>query len=178
MNWCKSKLETLQHVVEKQSKNDKCVLYISPRPYVSENEEPYDVEVLSVQIDNIPSTTQLKELIINSINEYDKCSDINTFFFNDEPSWLDKNTRIGLINSLSIQKDKGLETSTIWINGSPHVVDIERFIDFLRDLEIYAIECYNTTQTHIQNINMITDRNMLFNYNFCSSYPEKLHFAA
>jgi hypothetical protein len=53
---------------------------------------------------------------------------------------------------------------------------IEEALNLLEALEVYAIQCYDTTQTHIYNVNQINSLEELNSYDYTSDYPEVLHF--
>ena len=50
-----------------------------------------------------------KKEVIRKIDAYDKSSDVNSFLLNGIQVWLDKDTRVGLMNSIKIEKDAGKE---------------------------------------------------------------------
>jgi hypothetical protein len=43
-------------------------------------------------------------------------------------------------------------------------------------VEVYASACYDNTQRHVYNVNMINDIDSLKEYNYKDNYPEKLRF--
>ena len=69
--------------------------------------------------------------------------------------WLNKSTRVGLMNSISIERESGRSETTIWLGNTKLVLSIEKAIDMLQQIELYALACYNTTQGHINAINQL-----------------------
>ena len=90
--------------------------------------------------------------------------------------WLDKSTRVGLINSLTVQKERGDTESTLWLNGDSFTVNIDAALAMLKAIELYAIVCYNNTQQHIASINSIESQDELLSYDVTIGYPEQLVF--
>ena len=52
----------------------------------------------------------------------------------------------------------------------------ESLLTMLAQLEVYAIDCYNTTSDHLHNINLLTIKEEIDNYDYTVNYPEKLIF--
>ena len=117
-----------------------------------------------------------KERKVALIKDYDKSQGVNSFILNGRPAWLDKATRVGLINSLQIEKAAGHKTSQLWLDGEPYTVDIDVALQMLAVLELYAKECYNVTEQHLANVAAETDLNRVYNYNYTKGYPKRLQF--
>ena len=58
-----------------------------------------------------------KKAKIREIDKYDTSVEVNSFFLNGLQVWLNKDTRVGLMNSLTIEKNAGKEDSTLWFNN-------------------------------------------------------------
>jgi hypothetical protein len=56
------------------------------------------------------------------------------------------------MNSLSIEKSSGKETSTLWFGNIKLTINTDAAIQMLSALELYALECYNKTAEHKLNI--------------------------
>ena len=117
-----------------------------------------------------------KERKISLAKYYDKSQAVNSFMVNDSPAWLDKATRVGLINSLQIEKAVGREDTTIWLNGASYTLSIDDALKMLTVIELYAVDCFNTTENHIKAINELEDLNRVYNYNYTKGYPKRLRF--
>ena len=83
-----------------------------------------------------------------AILAYDTSSDVNGFMLNGNKVWLDKETRVGLMNSTTIAKSVGQKTTTLWLGSMKLVVDCDNAIQLLSALEMYALECFNVTASH------------------------------
>ena len=117
-----------------------------------------------------------KLLLLERINAYDQSENVNSFVVNDEQVWLDKATRVGLMNSVTIEKNSGKANSIIWLNNKGITVDCTTLIEMLNSLELYALACYNKTEEHKSNVEKLTDVSQLDNYDYTQDYPEKLEF--
>ena len=51
------------------------------------------------------------------IDRYDSSSAVNSFLLNGMEVWLDKATRVGLMNSTTIAKAMGKAKSTLWLGS-------------------------------------------------------------
>lgn len=116
-----------------------------------------------------------KSLLLHEVTEYDKSSHVNGFYLNGTQAWLDKATRVGLANSIAIEKAAHLTQTVLYLNGHALIIDIEKAQQMLSLLELYALDCYRQTETHKININAITNINEL-NYDYTTGYPEQLQF--
>ena len=114
-----------------------------------------------------------KDKLISEINEYDKSEDVNTFYYKGEKAWLDKATRVGLINSTTILKNSGEENTTLWLNNKAFIITCNDLLDLLDKLELYTIKCNNVTNQHKANILALTS---IQEYDYKSDYPLKLQF--
>ena len=151
---------------------------LAPRPYTptEEDTEEFNAEVLSVRVEKTLNTYELIQLLQDLQREFDKSDEVNYFLVENKKCWLDRETRVGLINSITIQKDAGLEEVILWLGGIPYTVSADYALEFLRSLELYAVRCYNNTQTHLVEISNILDRDTLFEYNICAGYPKPIVF--
>lgn len=110
------------------------------------------------------------------IQDYDKCEAVNSFLVNGDRMWLDKNTRVGLVNSTQVAKAAGAEYIVLWANDKSYNVPCDTMLQMLAVLELYAMECYNVTAEHIAKVNALEDLNRIYNYNYTKGYPQRLKF--
>ena len=89
-----------------------------------------------------------KKAKIAEIAAYDTSDKVNGFILNGMLVWLDKATRVGLMNSTNIAKAAGQQTTTLWLGGAKLVVGCDKAIQLLSALEMYALECFNVTASH------------------------------
>lgn len=115
-----------------------------------------------------------KQTVLKELAAYDVSAEINSFIVNGTTAWLDKATRVGLMNSTTIAKNLGLKTTTLWLGDTKLVLDCDKAIDFLSKIEMYAMECYNRTAVHRQAIEELTDIADVLQYDYKSGYPNKL----
>lgn len=124
----------------------------------------------------ISELDQAKNKKIKEIDEYDTSSEVNSFYLNGVQVWLDKATRVGLMNSLNIEKSAGKTNSTLWLGNVKIVVPIDSAVQMLNALELYALECYNKTAEHKKTVEGLTEVSAVSNYNYKEGYPAKLEF--
>lgn len=118
-----------------------------------------------------------KNIMLSKIDAYDKSNEVNIFYLNDAPVWLDKDTRVGLMNSTQIEKTLGHETTTLWFNSTSFTLSCDLAINLLSQLEIYALKCYNKTSEHKANVQKLNNIDDVKNYNYKEGYPEKLRLS-
>lgn len=119
---------------------------------------------------------QLKLEKIQEIIVWDKSLEVNSFILNGESVWLNKADRIGLMNSIQIEKNVGKTISTVWFNNKKFNIDCDRAIALLSILELYALECYNVTESHKYNVNNLQSEEEINSYDYTDNYPDKLIF--
>ena len=112
---------------------------------------------------------------IAEITDYDTSDKVNGFMLNGVLVWLDKATRVGLMNSTTIAKAAGQETTTLWLGGAKLVVGCDKAIRLLSALEMYALECFNVTASHKQAVSELTTIEEVEVYDYKTGYPEKLN---
>lgn len=115
-----------------------------------------------------------KQQKLAQVDEYDTSEDVNSFVLNGNAVWLSKADRVGLMNSISIEKIAGRDTSTLWFNGVKLVVNIDQAIQLLSALELYALDCYNVTASHKANVRELTTIEDVDAYDYKIGYPSKL----
>lgn len=120
------------------------------------------------------SVEEAKEMLIADITAYDTSSVVNGFVLNGAVVWLDKATRVGLMNSTTIAKAMGQATTTLWLGDTKLEVDCDKAIQLLSALEMYALECFNVTASHKQAVSELTDIGEVLSYDYTKGYPEKL----
>ena len=114
---------------------------------------------------------------IAEIVAYDTSSSVNGFILNGMLVWLDKATRVGLMNSTTIAKSAGKQTTTLWLGGIKLVVDCDKAIQLLSDLEMYALDCFNVTESHKQAVSELTTIEEVEAYDYKAGYPKMLEMS-
>ena len=171
----------------------KCVEAIL-KQYVNEEKSTlYDIMLLqgtndqiddiyyNIQVDfgiesPISKLDQAKKEVIRKIDEYDTSVNVNSFKLNGIDVWLSKDTRVGLMNSISIEKAAGKEQSVLWFNSICVTVNCDSAIQMLSALELYALDCYNKTAQHKINVQNLSSIEEVHNYDYTQGYPSKLEF--
>ena len=114
---------------------------------------------------------------IAEITAYDTSDKVNGFILNGMLVWLDKATRVGLMNSTNIAKASGQETTTLWLGGAKLVVDCDKAIQLLSALEMYALECFNVTASHKQAVSELMNLEDVEVYDYKTGYPKMLEMS-
>lgn len=139
---------------------------------VSDGWEPYvlkrytDDELLNI------AKNKKKKLILS----YDSSSNVNIFYIQDIPVWLDKNTRAGLM--LRFQSELALNKTytTLWYKGMNFTLQLNSAMSMLYAIENYASQCYDRTQMHLSEIDKMETRDEVKAYDHKNGYPDKLYF--
>ena len=111
---------------------------------------------------------------LEAILAYDTSSDVNGFMLNGNKVWLDKETRVGLMNSTQITRDMGQDTTTLWFDGYKLEVRCDMAIMLLSSLEMYALECFNVTAAHKKAVSELTTIEEVEAYDYKTGYPKQL----
>lgn len=129
----------------------------------------------------VPSDSELlaqaKQAKTQEIEAYDTSTDVNGFQLNGNTVWLDKDTRMGLMNSTTIAKNMGQESTTVWFGGISMTIPCDTAIQMLSALEMYALECFNVTARHKANVAALTSVSEVEAYDYKGGYPSKLDLA-
>ena len=111
---------------------------------------------------------------LEAILAYDTSSDVNGFMLNGNKVWLDKGTRVGLMNSIQITRDMGQDTTTLWFDGYKLEVRCDMAIMLLSSIEMYALECFNVTAAHKKAVSELTTIEEVEAYDYKNGYPKQL----
>ena len=124
-----------------------------------------------------PSIEEIRAHKLNELSLYDSSDMVNQFCIDNTHGWWNKATRVGLMNSIAIEKASGRSETNIWLGDTLFVLPVEKAIYMLQQLELYALACYDTTQRHINAINQLETKEEIEAYNFKTGYPGKLNFS-
>lgn len=138
---------------------------------IAENAEGYPVLV-----DYVPTIDEIRAQKLAELRAYDASDSVNQFSINGVPGWLNKSTRVGLMNSIAIEKEAGRKVTNIWLGDMLFVLPIEKATDMLHQVELYALACYNVTQGHIKAVNQLETKEAVKAYDYKQGYPSKLNF--
>lgn len=113
---------------------------------------------------------------IAQITAYDTSEVVNSFTLDGDVRWISRDDRISTMNSTTILKNAGVETTTQWFDGQKYTLSCDTLIQMLQALEIYALACYNVTEEHKAAVNALTTIEEVDAYDYTTGYPEKLSF--
>ena len=111
---------------------------------------------------------------IAEIAAYDTSDKVNGFILNGQIVWLNKATRVGLMNSTTIERDLGQETTELWLGEHNLIIKCDLAIQLLQQLEVYALKCFNVTATHKKEVNNLSTIEEINSYDITKDYPDKL----
>lgn len=111
---------------------------------------------------------------IAEITAYDTSDKVNGFILNGMTVWLDKATRVGLMNSTTIAKAAGQQTTTLWLGDVKLEVDCDKAIQLLSALEMYALECFNVTAAHKAAVAELKTIKEVETFDVTADYPQQL----
>lgn len=123
-----------------------------------------------------PTLEVVKGIKIEEITTYDESDSVNSFTLGGKRMWLDKETRVGLVNSITIEQTARKETTVLWYDAVKYVLPIPLALQMLAALELYALASYNATQEHIAAVKALTMKEEVEAYDYTSGYPDKLVF--
>lgn len=153
------------------------------------NMEDGTIRAVEVELDHEPTAEDIAAIEaeavareqarkISEIKVYDKSANVNGFLYNGNEYWFDKQTRVGLVNSIAIEKIAGKANTIIYCGDTPVELSIEDAEDFLKDLELYAIACFRQTEDHIAAVRALTSPYEVKAYDHTASYPAKIELDA
>lgn len=119
-------------------------------------------------------TAAAQKMVLEQIDKYDTSPSVNGFMLNGLRVWLNKDTRVGLMNSTSIAKAMGKTTTTLWFGGMQIEVNCDKAIQLLSALEMYALECFNVTAAHKKAVAELNTVEEVLEYDYTKGYPEQL----
>ena len=118
----------------------------------------------------------IKADLIAQITAYDTSDAVNSFTLQGKQMWLPKETRVGLVNSITIEKNAGKEVTGLWHDGVRYELPVDTALQMLAALELYALECYNVTAAHKAAVSALESVEDIVAYDYTQNYPEKLNF--
>lgn len=122
-------------------------------------------------------TAAAQKMVLEKITEWDTSEAVNGFILNGQRVWLDKATRVGLMNSTTIAKGMGQATTTLWLGDVKLVVECDKAIQLLSALEMYALECFNVTAAHKKAVSEMSTVEEVLGYDYTAGYPKMLEMS-
>lgn len=146
--------------------------------YISPNEEILAQAGYYPYVPPEPSDESKFELAkadkMADIDAYDSSTEVNVFYLNGNPLWLDAQTRQQLRTSIDAYQSSGVDVVTKWFNGQQFTFPTNVWLQMLNALEIYAAEALNVTELHRSEVSKIDNLDDLNAYDITLGYPEKL----
>lgn len=125
------------------------------------------------------SVSSAKAKVLQEISDYDSSTEVNQFYLGKLPLWLSKETRVGLVNSITIEQKaqlaEGVEVpmTSLWYNNFKVELPCDAALQMLSALELYALQCYNVTAGHKAAVEALDDIEEILNYDYTTGYPQK-----
>lgn len=129
-----------------------------------EHKEPTEEELLQAAI----------EQKINDIRFYDSSDEINSFQVGSLKMWLDKQERCILYAALLAHEQLGKTSMTKIYHGHTFTYPLVQWRQLLGLIEIYATDSLNCTETHIEAVKRLTNREEVLAYDYKQNYPDPL----
>lgn len=112
----------------------------------------------------------------DEILHFDSSEEVNIFYIQGLPVWLDKATRAGLKLRFEAEIAMGKTDTVLWYNGIQFPLSLEQAIQMLYAIEVYASACYDNTQKHLTAIDNFETIEEIDLYDYLVGYPDKLEF--
>lgn len=103
---------------------------------------------------------------------YDSSENVNSFYLNGIQMWLTPSDRANYLLTIEAAKENN-------INSVPFkgiILPVDLILQALKAINLYAMQCINVTESHIENIMNLESEDEISNYDFTLGYPEKLNF--
>lgn len=113
---------------------------------------------------------------IAEITAYDTSDAVNSFTLDGDTMWISRDDRVSTMNSTTILKNTGIETTTQWYYGKKYTLPCDTLIQMLSALEVYALQCYNVTEEHKAAVNALLTIEEVDSYDYTIGYPQRLAF--
>lgn len=178
--------EGFSEIVAAYKIKDTQYYYLRVNPIEKDSDTFFAIEELYYHAPTQEDKTNLYRAWLNmakrvksaAIVAFDASEDVNIFEIDGIRTWLKKETRVGLQNSLRVEQAAGYETSTLYVNDTPITLPISKALLMLDELELYAIECYRTTEQHKANISALSIIEDVENYDHTANYPQHPVFSS
>lgn len=134
-----------------------------------------DTAHLNEELSGLP-LAEAKAALVAKITEYDTSEAVNSFTVLGQSHWLDRTTRVSLMNSATVSKGMGAQSVILWLDGTPIELPTEVAIMLLSQVEMYAQECFNVTCRHKVAVAALETVEECVGYDYTAGYPARLEF--
>lgn len=100
----------------------------------------------------------------------------NEFSINGFSMWLDSDRRRELSARLDTEEAAGRTTTNLPFELHTFTMPISTMRELLQRLNLYAIDCFDVTQSHKIKVAEMTTVEEVMNYDYKTGYPNKLEF--
>ena len=121
----------------------------------------------------------LEDVLLDKIEQieiYNVSENVDRFYINDKPMWLNRELRNSLMSRFNAEKNTGVEITNIWYDGEHFSLPVDIAINMLIDLELYASQCFDNTHRHLYNVKQLTTIEEIEAYDHTLGYPENKHY--
>lgn len=140
-----------------------------------DEEDNINIRYIIKKFNSEPILEEIKKHLLYLQSEYDTSIEVNSFYLNGQRVWLDKATRVGLVNSLTLEKSTGKIDTVLWLDDISIEINIDKALTLLTSVEIYAKECYNNTHKHLSDIDKLETIDECLAFDITANYPNKLY---
>lgn len=176
MRWFSGKKEEFVSLECINVKTNKHILRLSPNGnFTPEDESKDDIRFIPIYVNNKPNIKEIKEFLLSLQAEYDNSAEVNSFYLNGKRVWFDKATRVGLFNILNLEKNNGIDVTTLWFNTMSIKINVDKALTLLTTVEIYAKKCFDNTQKHYIEIKQLESIEDCLQYDITAGYPDILN---
>lgn len=122
---------------------------------------------------------QAKEAKLKEITAYDESDAVNGFEVAGMTLWFDPDTRVAIEKGVRNCQTVGRESYEAWLDalGTTVSVPCDTALQMLAQIEVYALDCMNTTNKHKAAVKALTTVDEVAAYDYKSGYPTKLTFS-
>ena len=113
---------------------------------------------------------------IADLMDYDQSDAVDSFTINGNTMWLTVEERQQIATQISANEAVGRTNMTRWFGGASYTFPLVTWKQMLVDLEVYAGDAINVTESHKAAINALTTVEDVEEYDFETGYPAKLMF--
>lgn len=137
-------------------------------------------EMLKMEMDKPAERTleDAKRDMLSKIYEYDYSENVNSFTINGAiTAWFSVQERLNYQRSVdaALSEDQNANMQ-FFVNDTLLEVPAAAAKSMLSQIQLYADKCFIVTKTHKLAVEKLTTIEEVDNYNFKTSYPEKLNF--
>lgn len=122
------------------------------------------------------SLEEVRQNKLYEIDVYDTSDAVNGFIYQDQIMWIDKVTRVGIMNAIECTMTMGEDVITFGVQDVSITLPCSDAIKMMAALEVYALKCYNTTLQHKREVSALETIEEIKQYDITAGYPDKLSF--